>query len=643
MIGTFLHSQPTGAGARASTRELVLLLGSSRPDKIDLEKGLRRWTEVSWYLDEAAIGEATTGPDGKRQLPSSWRLGTKPNLRQMHHDAKVQLGAQPELIEAKLIDEIRRVKWLTADAQGAGARVHSLPERPRDIEDDGEFHYAVLGPKAASESGKPSSEARRFLDETTAADRPRINRNAVVLAVPSRDGLDAARERIRDWLAWEEVRDRLKGQQLDTVRNEMLSAYREEARRAIPGAVQQAYSVVVTISEKNEVQAFKISAGDERSLFVAIKRDPRSRIQDTAVTPEALLPEGPYDLWRAGETARRVKDLVGAFAEIPSLPKMLRRSAIIDTIAQGCASGAFVLRSTRPDRTVRVIWRQEPSQSELSDPAVEVVLPEAAELTELTSSVLMPGVLPELWKADTMTFGDLATYFSGGRVMNVDHGGYNEPVSIPAAPRPILEATVRASVTTGHLWIVSGPASLWKEEVPPGIVTDGAELRAAPVPIAPVELLPESDPHAWSGGMATALSFHTRLSQRAGRLLPWGAVSSAISSALNAGFLELTIDSAPWPADLPTAKNVRMRIKAAVTTQGGARKPLAADVVVSEARIEAAQLQDLADQLPALLEATAGHEIAFHLRVEVKASEESAVAAKVRQILGGVSEAFRAI
>jgi hypothetical protein len=51
--------------------------------------------------------------------------------------------------------------------------VHSLPKRPSDIEDDGEFHFAILGPRATSDSGKPSTDARRYIDETTGPDKPR--------------------------------------------------------------------------------------------------------------------------------------------------------------------------------------------------------------------------------------------------------------------------------------------------------------------------------------------------------------------------------------------------------------------------------------------------------------------------------------
>ena len=48
---------------------------------------------------------------------------------------------------------------------------------------------------------------------------------------------------------------------------------------------------------------------------------------------------GPYDLWKEGEKSRRVKDLAGAFAQLPHLPKMLNRQAILDTLILGCRDG----------------------------------------------------------------------------------------------------------------------------------------------------------------------------------------------------------------------------------------------------------------------------------------------------------------
>ena len=161
VFATFLHSQPIGQ--KAVLREIYSLVGHTRPDKIELEKALRRWTEVSWFLDEGAIADAELGGDGKKGLPKNWRLGSRPNLRQMHSAACDNVI--PEVVEAKMLDEIQKVKSLTAGAGAVVGKVHNLPEKPKDIEDDGEFHYGVLGPKAASDSGKADAEARRFIDE----------------------------------------------------------------------------------------------------------------------------------------------------------------------------------------------------------------------------------------------------------------------------------------------------------------------------------------------------------------------------------------------------------------------------------------------------------------------------------------------
>jgi len=66
VLATFLHSQPIGQ--KALTRDLFIVLGATRPDKIELEKALQRWTETSWFLDEGAIAEVEVGPGGKKKL-----------------------------------------------------------------------------------------------------------------------------------------------------------------------------------------------------------------------------------------------------------------------------------------------------------------------------------------------------------------------------------------------------------------------------------------------------------------------------------------------------------------------------------------------------------------------------------------------
>ncbi len=409
VIATFLHSQPIGQ--RTSTRELLVLIGSSQPDRIEFAKALRAWAHTSWFLDEAYLTEGR----GDYGLPSAWRLGSRPNLKQMHNDALMRVVSQTDLIESRLMEEIKTVKALTQGANAAGAVVHFLPKRPADIDDDGKFHYAVLGFEAASISGNPSANARKFLEDTTTADRPRVHRNAVVLATLDRTALPAIREQLATALAWDTVAEQLATQDMDPARKKLLTHYQRSSWETLGPLIQQSYCVVVTISKDGKPEAFKMTVDTRRPLFEQIKNDERSRIQDTAISAEALLPGGPYELWRQGDTARRLKDLETAFADVPALPKMLRTQGIRDTVIQGMSEGLFVLRVWRPDRTYRTWWREPVDPADLTEPTMEVVLPEAAELDHLYSNVLTPGNLPGLWDDhEELPVESLQKIFGGG-------------------------------------------------------------------------------------------------------------------------------------------------------------------------------------------------------------------------------------
>ena len=122
---------------------------------------------------------------------------------------------------------------------------------------------------------------------------------------------------------------------------------------------------MVSVGEDNEIHAFRVPIGDE-PLFSIIKGDRRARIQETAISSEALLPGGHYDLWRESEHYRRVKDLVGAFAQNPKLPKMLRQKEILDTVLRGVRDGIWVASLMRPDRTVKTFWRTEVDEQALT-------------------------------------------------------------------------------------------------------------------------------------------------------------------------------------------------------------------------------------------------------------------------------------
>ncbi len=79
--------------------------------------------------------------------------------------------------------------------------------------------------------------------------------------------------------------------------------------------VEQAYCIVVTVAADNQIQAFKINVGSE-PLFNLIKAELKSRIQETAITAEALIPGAAYDLWRDDEPSRWVNNLFGVISRL---------------------------------------------------------------------------------------------------------------------------------------------------------------------------------------------------------------------------------------------------------------------------------------------------------------------------------------
>jgi hypothetical protein len=224
------------------------------------------------------------------------------------------------------------------------------------------------------------------------------------------------------------------------------------------------------VSETNDIQAFKLAITDD-PLFTVLKGDSRSRLQETKITAESLLPDGPYDLWREGETLRRVKDLAGAFAQLAHLPKMLNASAIVDTLVDGCINGDFVLQLKRPDRTVRTWWRSRPDDEALKDSNLEVVLSASDELAEIPGSLLRKGGSPGLWDAkDELPLSAFKEYFTGSKVVQIDRGGYTEGQQVPKATSDVVNAAVEKAVANGDLWLVAGPTSLFKEPIPMGVL-----------------------------------------------------------------------------------------------------------------------------------------------------------------------------
>ena len=616
VVATFLHSQPIGS--KANTPELQRLAGTAA-DGIELAKALRRWREVSWFLDD----EDARGV-GPQELPKSWRLGNRPNLKQMHDEAcRERVGG--DAVDAELEDAIRKAKrTLDGGAATTGANVHLLPAGPADVRDDSQFRFVILGPDAASESGRPSALAKRYLAETTGPKRPRVHRNAVVLAVPSKDGLDAMRGNVRALLGWQDVAAQLQGQEVDALRAERLRRELQEAGKRVPQAIRQGYAVVVTVNEANTVHAFRLAAA-AGPLFLEVKNDERSRIKETAIDAETLLPDGPYDLWRGDEDARFVKDLANAFARDPRLPKMLNANVVRDTVLQGVARGLLVARLARPDGSGRTWWRVPVEGEAQNDPTLEVVLPQQAVLAALPVQLLAPDALPELWQNERLNVAQAKRYFSGKHTVTVARDGWDEQHAIPRCDEEALRAALEEAVRAGVVWLVNGPTSCWKEAVPFGALDEQTEFLPPPAMIAPQELTPDALPGAWENSETNGAAVVRALSQKLGVTVPWGLVRDSLGEAVRSRWLE-TVQGDGMPATFDRAGAWHLKLP-----EGG--KAPVPQPQVAELEVEGFQVQDLAELVPKLLEASAGYGLCFRVGVALDANAPESMRRQVDQML----------
>ena len=425
----------------------------------------------------------------------------------------------------------------------------------------------------------------------------------------------------------------------EEVQAERLRRRLREARGRVPEAVRQAYAVVVTVNERNAVHAFKLAASN-RPLFTEIKNDSRSRIKETPVDAAALLPDGPYELWRAGEDARLVKDLAGAFARHSRLPKVLTPKVLLDTVLQGVQRGLLVGRLVRPDGSIRIWWREPVEPTARDDPQLEVALPERVELSALSEALLKPGVLPELWAGPeddpTLTLRELAAYFDGGRVAHVPQEGYDEPHTIPRCSGESVRDAVERAVRQGTVWLTNGPTSVWKEPIPYGTLDANAVLHPPPAPITPQELVEAALPGAWQDGRTNGIALAQALSRSRGAVLPWGLVRDAIAASAASRWLRLAAGSNPAHCAYEEAGNLLLE-RPVEESQRYTVKP-----TTTGAALDGAQIQDLADQIPQLLSASAGADLRFHVRVTVTGELSPADRGVVDELLAEVSDDLRA-
>ena len=206
-----------------------------------------------------------------------------------------------------------------------------------------------------------------------------------------------------------------------------------------------------------------------------------------------------------------------------------------------------------------------------------------------------------MWPADDITVHKVIDYFGGGHSVLVPKEGYEDTAFIPKCEPSVVEEGIGVAIELGLVWLINGPASIFREAVPAGLLSLSAALNPPPEPVAVPDLMEASIPDAWKDGKANALAIAAALSAQRGKPLSWIAVISAIDSGIHTRWIELGPDSSSWPCDFANAQHVIIQTAATQKISDDnqykyGQKRLG--TFTAEATLEANGVQDLAEQIP---------------------------------------------
>ena len=459
VIATFLHSQPIGQ--KAEWADLYLLLAHADIDVMSVEKGLSEWREASWFLKEN---------------DNNWALGTTPNLTNMH------VRAMRRLTEDQITEDVmKRIRDAKLGRSTNNVDSHTLPQSPADISDNSELHFVIAGPEYASVPGEGvSPELKAFFERTY--------RNNVIVLAPESSLLAGLRQRIRRILGWQNIESGDDMNLLNGPQKALLLQRKQADETDISASVISAYSVLIAVDETGDIKASALPPGTDlpfKRVKTALMAE--DRLLTTSLDPDLLTPESYFEIWGEDETAKPAQGLYSMFASLPRLPRLLNRQVFVDTLRRGVTEGQIVLRIVRPDGSQHTYWREAPdSDEDIWQKELEIVPIEYAELHNLSTELLAPGKLPELWQSDnaTTTVGAMREFFNGDEVPKL-------------ASDEILLNTLKAAIQAGLLMARRENKAYLKEAIPDAAITDDLELLAPLESIRGSEISHKTLPNAW--------------------------------------------------------------------------------------------------------------------------------------------------
>lgn len=226
---------------------------------------------------------------------------------------------------------------------GDFAGLHAAPINSSDIPDDFDVRLVLLQTASyhiSSDQNSPAITASmEFLEKRGSA--PRINRNTLIFLAPDKAKLEELKDAAAQFLAWDQIwNDRVR-LDLDNHNTVMAENKREEAEKTIQLRIPETYQWLIIPSqtdpsEKVSLSATRVSGGDSLSERASKKLE---RDGDISKGIAATILRMYLDrfLWKEMNHIE-VSKLADYFCQYPYLPRVYRRSSILETIEDGASS-----------------------------------------------------------------------------------------------------------------------------------------------------------------------------------------------------------------------------------------------------------------------------------------------------------------
>ena len=613
VVGTFLYSQPVGRTARfAILRRMVM---PTKAKRMNWEDAMAQWLESSWYLDERY-----SRLEAGETIPSTWRIGSKPNLNQLHYEAKRTMPQ--ERVTSYLQKEVDNCKKLVEGVRTSDVSSHSQPRTPADVPDDGKFRLVILDPSEVTSRDNPSELAVRFMNESSSPGRK--FRNAVLVASTSGQGWERMRQTALNILAWRQVKvDLQSSTDNDPERLSEVQDKIRDAERELPNRILNAYTNIVHWDTSGEIAVSSVHQ-QGGSLWERMKKTQTLDLKEEHFTPATLLPGKSLGkaIWGDERQERYLDDVKKMFAQDSKLPRILNQTAILNTISEGCKRGLWVLEMPRADGSLRTVWLEKPNEDVMKSHRTKwrLTTDPSLELHELSMRSVDPdGPLGEsLWgKEETLDMSSLQNFFNGEKITKLGYdkvkvGKANSDVIRSALNEAISSNKVVMSVDSGELTIFGEKpeASVWESK--------SISFSKPPAAMNWADILPDVLPNAWTGDVSDGAKIWHEIQKNLPQM-PWPHVRAAIKNAATANKVKLpggVFMFENWSASDAATIVVELPDKA----PGGVRippqpKPLSIGLVKRFEGISIADLSDIVDLLPEVIGASPDADLVFDLSI----------------------------